>query len=153
MNHILMLYYKINIFYVILFFAAAILVLRLLLYRQKTKSWKIFIPLFSYGLFAIMAGICWDYGTLYPVRGLPVDASPEIANEYNADSTFFHHASWLSTEEFKNCLDKFTFYLTQRGVEPSEIEDRLKNYMSIYRYMQSSDADGEPARIVFWFDN
>ena len=51
-------YYKINIFYVILFFAAAILVLRLLLYRQKTKSWKIFIPLFSYGLFAIISTIC-----------------------------------------------------------------------------------------------
>ena len=130
-------------------------------YQKKVKhKYKyVYVPEMAqhgdrrYGLFAIMAGICWDYGVLYPVRGLPVDASPEIANEYNADSTFFHHASWLSTEEFKNCLDKYTFYLTQRGVEPSEIEDCLKNYMRIYRYMQSSDADGEPARIVFWFDN
>ena len=130
-------------------------------YKQKVKNkYKyVYVPEMTqhgdrkYGLFAIMAGICWDYGVLYPVRGLPVDASPEIANEYNGAPTFFHHASWLSTEEFKNCLDRFVFFLTQDGIDPEEIEDSLKNYMNIYRYMKSWDEDGESVRIVFWFDN
>ena len=32
-------------------------------------------------------------------------------------------------------------------------DDWLKEYELIYSYLKDSDEEGEPARIVFWFDN
>lgn len=50
-------YYKANIFYVILFFAIAILALRLTLYKDRTKSIKVFLPLAGYALFTLVSAI------------------------------------------------------------------------------------------------
>lgn len=129
-------------------------------YQKKVKkNYKyVFVPEFSddgdrlYGLFSIMAGICWDYGVLYPVRGFPIDASPEVAKKYYGDESF-HHASWLSTEEFNACLACYREKLEQKDYTATEIDEILENYMRIYKYMQNSEDDGDPARIVFWFDN
>ena len=32
-------------------------------------------------------------------------------------------------------------------------EDRLKSYKRAYSYLYDSDKEGEPSRVVFWFDN
>lgn len=62
-----------------------------------------------------------------------------------------HTASWLTTEEFGECLDAVDVVVREQ--EPEASDDWLKNYRLIHKYMKDSDDEGEPARIVFWFDN
>ena len=125
--------------------------------QVKNKYKYVYVPEVSqdvdhyYDLFSIMAGTCGDYGVLYPAKGFPVDASPEVSKMYYGDELAFSHASWLTTEEFKHCLDYYREKLEQNGMESTAIDDLLKNYMRKYRYMKSCDDDGDPARIVFWF--
>ena len=84
-----------------------------------------------------------------------------------------HTASWLTTQEFGECLDIVERIVEERSKQPKtdlqrniemvekllrnyhddNDDDWLKSYRLLYKYMKDSDDDGEPARIIFWFDN
>ena len=105
-----------------------------------------------YSLFGVLAGTRGDYEALYDPRGLPMDVSPEITEEYRTLGG--HTPSWLTTEEFGKCLDSY-FEDCTKGAGNSEdyVRDWMSSYYKIYEYMKYSEEEGEPSRIVFWFDN
>lgn len=104
-----------------------------------------------YGVFGILAGLRSDINPLYPPRGLPGDITMETYRHYKDYDGEAHTASWLTTEEFGDCLDAVDVVVREQ--EPEASDDWLKNYRLIHKYMKDSDDEGEPARIVFWFDN
>lgn len=121
-----------------------------------------------YLLFDLLGGGCGNRNPLYHTRGLPIDVSDNTYKEYKKDEEGFHHASWLTTMEFRECLDECNaLEATDYDKIPEDhkqkleylhqnlpkIDDPMKNYELIYKYMKDSDDEGEPARIIFWFDN
>ena len=119
-----------------------------------------------YLLFDLLGGGRGNKNPLYYPRGLPGDLSDETLRCYKYGESEFHHASWLTTMEFRECLD--AFYETPKEDNiPEDLSQKLDSimhdlpsrpdpmicYEQIYCYMKSSDDDGEPSRIVFWFDN
>ncbi len=104
-----------------------------------------------YGVFGIMAGVRSDIMPLYPPRGLPDDITRETYKHYKDYEEDAHTESWLTTDEFSECLDAVDAIVRVRNPEVSD--DWLKSYRFIHKYMKDSDDEGEPARIIFWFDN
>lgn len=78
---------------------------------------------------------------------LPGDASKYVLKEFRDWGTDAHYTSWLNAEEFGYCLD----FAKERY--PDAAEDWLKDYEFILKNLRDSDNEGEPARMVFWFDN
>ena len=104
-----------------------------------------------YSLFGVLAGIRGDCDALFEPRGLPKDASPETLMEFE-DWGDGHTSSWLSTEEFGRCLNHYIKQWSDvYGEEGSQ--SWLGSFADIYEYMRYSEDEGEPSRIVFWFDN
>lgn len=110
-------------------------------------------PYRPYLLFDILGGGRGNRNPLYYPRGLPGDVTNETYTEYkDGGPELFHHASWLETQEYRECLDTY-YEIVGESDEGSAFEDMKKNLELIYRYMKDSDDEGEPARLVFWFDN
>lgn len=90
--------------------------------------------------------------TVFAPRGLPDDVTPETLEEYNLFKADAHTPSWLTTNNLRECLDlTIKEYSDEYGEE--NVKSWLKSYEWIYDYMKYSDDEGEPSRIVFWFDN
>ena len=105
-----------------------------------------------YALFGALAGARGDLNPPYPPRGLPDDITPETFNGYESFGDDAHTSSWLSTKEFRKCLDlTIDAYAKEHGQK--SVMSWLKTYEWIYEYMKYSEDVGEPSRIVFWFDN
>ena len=105
-----------------------------------------------YILFGALAGTRGSCDPVYEPRGLPVDVSPEVMNEYDFWEADAHTPSWLTTWELRECLDlTIREYSKEYGIE--SVKSWLKSYEKIYEYMEYSEEEGEPSRIVFWFDN
>ena len=125
--------------------------------NRKTKKYKYggkFDGDRLYGVFDIIAGVRGNIKPIYPPRGLPGDVNNCIYKQYKEGKPDFHTASWLSTSEFRECLDAVNEIIREEDKKEGIIYDPdwAKSYELIYDYMKSYDADGEPARIVFWFD-
>lgn len=107
-----------------------------------------------YGVFGIIAGVRSDIKPIYPPRGLPIDVNDSIYKKYTGEPEY-HTASWLSTSELRECLDAVyeIFRKEDEEVGRTYDPDWAKSYEQIYNYMKSSEEDGDPTRIVFWFDN
>lgn len=128
-----------------------------------------------YGIFNTMSGseVRGDKEPLYPVRGLPGDVTQATYKEYKEWEGDAHHASWLTTYEFASCIVEAHIRINSfeeiqlhkefedlwkkiRLISGSELEndgDCLSSYKKILDLMVSYENDGEPCRIVFWFDN
>ena len=126
--------------------------------ERKTKRYK-YLGEFDgdklYGVFGILAGVRSDIKPIYPPRGLPDDVNDCIYKEYKKGQPDLHTASWLSTSELRECLDA-VYEIIRKEVEEegrTYNPDWAESYEQIYRYMKSSEEDGDPTRIVFWFDN
>lgn len=100
-----------------------------------------------YGLFETMCNVFSYVEPLYKAKGLPGDVTPQVLKEYKEYGGSAHYASWLTTEEFRECLD-----LADQRYSKSDSNDWLQEYKLIYSYLIDSEKNGEPARIVFWFD-
>ena len=111
-------------------------------YHGKLEGYRL------YGLFGIMSDVFTDEEPLYYSRGLPGDVTNQVYRAYKDEGGDAHHASWLNTEEFRKCLD-----VANERFAKDAPEDWLKQYELVYSYLKDSDDEGEPARIVFWFDN
>ena len=97
-----------------------------------------------YGLFEIMADVFKDTTPLFKSRGLPSDVTPQVLKlhkDFGGDRLV---TSWLTAEEFRSCLD-----LTIERYSKDAPEGWLNEL--IYKYLNDSDDEDEPARIVFWF--
>ena len=107
-----------------------------------------------YGVFGIIAGVRSDIKPIYPPRGLPIDVNDSMYKEYKGEPEY-HTASWLSTSELRECLDAVYEIIRKEEEEAGRTynPDWAKSYEQIYNYMKSSEEDGDPTRIVFWFDN
>ena len=120
-------------------------------YRSRKKKRYIyyceFIGKRQYGLFEIMAEVFRDTKPLYKSRGLPDDVTPQVFKFYKDSGGNRLVASWLTAEEFRNCLD-----LAIERYSKDASEGWIKEYEIIYNYLKDSDDEDEPARIVFWFD-
>jgi hypothetical protein len=107
-------------------------------------------------MFCVMGGArrIDGYGILFPPRGLPQDVTHETWYEYHEGECDFHHESWLDTDEFQSCIDYVRVKLTNE--DPNDIESidaSLRPYQKVCDIMRECDQNGEPARLVFWFDN
>lgn len=100
-----------------------------------------------YALFGALSGLRGTFYLFNP-RGLPKDISPEVLAEYKLWGGDAHTPSWLTTKEFRKCLD-FTINELSKEYEMKEVKSWLKNYKRIYEYMKYSEDEGEPCRIVF----
>ena len=105
-----------------------------------------------YSLFGALAGTRGELEPLYEPRGLPEDITPETLAEYNLFEADAHTPSWLTTKELRECLDLTIKDYSDKYGE-NEVKSWLKSYEWIYEYMKYSEDEGEPSRIVFWFDN
>ena len=114
-----------------------------------------------------------DKEPLYLVRGLPGDVTQATYNEYKEWEGDAHHASWLTTNEFASCIVEAYIRINSleelklqkkyedlwkkirliSGLESEDDGDCLSSYKEILDLMLSYEKDGEPCRIVFWFDN
>lgn len=105
-----------------------------------------------YNLFGTMAGTRGEYEAIYEPRGIPDDISPEVKEEYEimweGDA---HTPSWLTTAEFRECLDLVIKHSDYNA--SNEIPSWLKEYEWMYEFMKYNEEEGEPCRVVFWFDN
>ena len=108
-----------------------------------------------YSVFGILAGVRSDIKSIYPPRGLPDDASDELLCAYKNRFPDCHTPSYLYTSEFRECLDIVDELIHKYDEKEGTTYNPnwLKSYEFIYEYMQTSDKEGEPARMVFWFDN
>ena len=106
----------------------------------------------NYDMFGILAGLRSDIEPIFPPRGLPEDISLETEQSHKDWGEGAHTESWLNTQEFGACLEAVEEIYKERCPDEYE-EEYLKGYRLIYRYMKDSDDEGEPARIIFWFDN
>lgn len=105
-----------------------------------------------YALFGALAGTRGGLEPIYAPRGLPDDVTPETLEEFNLFEKDAHTPSWLTTKELRECLD-LTIKELSKEYDLKEIKSWLKSYEWIYEYMKYSEDEGEPCRIVFWFDN
>ena len=105
-----------------------------------------------YALFGALAGARGAIAPLYEPRGLPNDVSPEVLEEYRLFEGDAHTPSWLNTEEFRRCLD-LTITVLSKEEDEENVKTWLQAYEKIYEYMKYCDDEGEPSRMVFWFDN
>ena len=121
-------------------------------YRSRKKKRYVYGGKFDverlYGVFEVMTNISRDTKPLYEARGLPGDITPQVLKKYKGFGGDAHHASWLTSSEFKECLDKADSLYSNDAPE-----DWLKSYKLAYSYLYDSDMEGEPSRVVFWFDN
>ena len=105
----------------------------------------------NYNLFSVLAGTRGDCLPLYNPRGLPSDISDMAKKEYEDWGADAHTPSWLTTQEFKECLS--TTIKRSEDSYREEMKKWLKPYYGIYKKMNTIESKGEPCRIVFWFDN
>ena len=137
-------------------------------YRPKGKKFFVHLkdincdewwsyPSRDYEMFQAMSGARWmidDIKQLFETRGLPDDLSRETWRKYKDGEPDFHTASWLDTDELKQCIDHVRdIDINKLKYDPENVEKCLKFYMEIYNCMKSSDDDGDYTRLVFWFDN
>ena len=126
----------------------------------------------NYNLFAILANVR-GCGLLYDVRGLPTDVSPLIKQAYNQWGVDGHTHSYLSLDEFKECLVAAQYKLDRKKSSKaffswSEYNDFKKSppdYVTMVNYCENwidkikeedflgIDEYRPEVRIVFWFDN
>ena len=105
-----------------------------------------------YSLFGALAGARGSIDPIYEPRGLPDDISYETWKAYREGG--FHTASWLTSQELRECLDLvISVYTNKYGISLENAKDRLKSYELIFKYLKDSDDEGEPSRMIFWFDN
>ncbi len=105
-----------------------------------------------YYVFGILAGVRCNTEPLYHPRGMPGNATLKTYNDYKSFGEGLYATSWLTTQEFRECLETIDKIAKEEDGECYN-ENWLKNYWEIYNYMKDSEDAGEPARIVFWFDN
>ena len=105
-----------------------------------------------YALFGALAGTRGSIDPIYDPRGLPDEVSPEVLEEFRLFEGDAHTPSWLNTEEFRRCLD-VTIKTLSKKEDEKNVKTWLQAYEKIYEYMKYSEDEGEPSRIVFWFDN
>lgn len=123
----------------------------------------------SYLLFDLLAGGRGRREPIYSQRGLPDDITRETYREFKNGECDFHDMSWLTTREYRRCLDRYYEIANAPDEEPpSEAREWRLDYISseespnpiitkdaelIYGIMKTSEDKGNSARIVFWFDN
>ena len=115
-------------------------------YDFETKNERI------YSLFGALAGTRGSCVPIYEPRGLPDDISSKALKEYQSWGKDAHTPSWLTTKELRECLD-LTINELSKEDDVEEIKSWLKSYEEIYECMKHREDEGEPSRIVFWFDN
>lgn len=125
-----------------------------------------------YSIFNAMAGneVRGGDDALFPLRGLPGDVTQATYKSYKDWGADAHHPSWLNTNEFAACiveayirtnsLEEIQFrkeyedlFMKLRLLSSIEKDDCQISYKRILDLMLSYEKDGEPCRIVFWFDN
>lgn len=109
-----------------------------------------------YGIFSALAGVNMrEIKPLFKPRGLPDDVTNIVYKQYINGKADWHHPSWLTTQEFKECLlyaeQELKAYCQHMGEEYNE--DCTKSYWNVYAYAKDLEDPGEPSRIIFWFDN
>lgn len=126
---------------------------------------KEFLIYRSYLLFDILGCGRGRREPLYCQRGLPNDVTAKTYKEFKDGELDFHDASWLTTQEYRKCLDRYCEIVNAKSGEAyewrldyiaPELEPDPKiiaDYERIYRCLKSSEDKGNPARVVFWFDN
>lgn len=113
-----------------------------------TEQWiedHCFVAPRAYHFFEFLAGVRGRVeNAVFPPRGIPED-SPKYSKFPKQENDGFHGASWLTTQEFKTVLDRYSLLY---GGEPAV-------YSEIQKYMAALEGDGEPYqyRVVFYFNS
>lgn len=124
----------------------------------------------SYGMFGFLAGVR-NYSDVPPIaerRGVPTDASREVAEDYERWDSDAHSASWLSVAELlafnydAPCENRRVMrqvgpnhYNGGCTCNPGEGEQTTfreflgEGFFEELRKLQAADVE----RVVFWFDN
>lgn len=126
----------------------------------------------NYYLFGLFAGIR-GATKRYKARGLPDDACDTMKEEANGPD--WHSHSWLTLDEFKECLIAAEYDLTKNKSTEAfynyldyidQYETRPEDYTTVVNYCEQwmanelaeanllNRTDVKPeVRIIFWFDN
>lgn len=121
-------------------------------YRRYKYGKEFFFARRYYILFGFLASARSEFEALYPPRGLPKDISKTTLRKYKDGEEDFHTCSWLTTSEFRECIDHANNTAEKLNRINNQFDPR-PDYERIYQCMKESEDEGEPARIVFWFDN
>ena len=136
----------------------------------------------DYDLFAYLAGVRGRHDDSLEPRGVPPCVSKPIAMEYERQGGDAHSASYVSLEEFKECLVRAGYDLADSNSseafydynDPKFVDDITekrdwntlpKNFVTIVNYCQKwldeiakedflgIDKYRPEVRLIFWFDN
>ena len=125
---------------------------------RKRKSYHFMGSFDGDRIYGIFEALGVDMGVIKPLfepRGLPGDVTNVVYKEYIDGKSDWHHASWLTTQELKECLlyaeQELKAYCKRVGHEYQE--DCTKSYWKVYAYAKDLEDPGEPSRIIYWFDN
>ena len=98
----------------------------------------------NYELFGLLSvGVRRVYAESFPQRGMPTDASEEVARLYEHWGGDAHSASYLTLAELKHKAAEML--ITGSYVLP--------DLLYLLQAIPTPDAELENRRIVFWFDN
>lgn len=101
----------------------------------------------NYRLFSLMAVVRSNdiYPVLFQPKGIPQDLWEYVQSQYEKDSfhkDLFHDSSWLSFEEYKHCIDKYSL----------DAKGEIFQYIAILKSMEVLESYGYETRLIFWFE-
>lgn len=118
----------------------------------------------DYDLFGMLGGVRGDTNTYTKMcRGLPVDISPEVAEEYEKWSGDCHSVTWYFYDELVCMLEHLKLLVKEKILDNKNYEECLEaiqlyktlrcfiNFIDIIR--EINFAQYSPTRIIIWFDN
>jgi hypothetical protein len=116
----------------------------------------------SYELFGLMAGVR-GINNLYSPRGIPQNCSLPISLFWEKEENWCHSPSYLSVEEYIECLANTEGVLYSPNDEPKSGEEvklisdkygftSFTDFARRMIYLEKSNP-GEQVRLVFWFDS
>lgn len=93
----------------------------------------------NYELFGILAGVRGNSTPISYPKGLPIDVTDEVLQDYDSWEWATHSASWLTFDEIYNSRFDYS--------NPS------LQWIALDMLGAKIDQQAEDVRIVFWFDS
>lgn len=102
----------------------------------------------NYWLFGLLASdVRTDWPWSFAQRGMPDDASKEVAGLFKEWDCDAHSSSWLTVKELREKLAELL-------IQPENEARDLSGYLTVLlEGLPVTTSDPDTQRIVFWFDN
>ena len=103
----------------------------------------------DYSFFALLAGVTEnDEQPLFPLRGIPDDASERFKEACLTYENDAHSHGWLTYDEYRQVLDSYNIHCQNHKLNGINLD-----YLNVCSDMHDIIDEGHEARVCFFFDN